>query len=71
MPTDSKLAGQEVRPANQLTKEAVDELRTVCEPVVEWLNKYADPHQKIEITSTWCELTIGSVAIHCDKFVKD
>ena len=50
----------------------MDELKVLVTPVMEWLYKtYGDPHTKILIDSSNCQLLIGEFGFDCFEHIKD
>lgn len=42
-----------------------------CRPVIEWLNKYGNPHASIIITTRTAELLYGETAFTTDDYLVD
>lgn len=49
------------------TEKQREEFRALTEPVIEWLNKNADPHSSVIISTIHAELLLGEMAYTAQK----
>lgn len=54
-----------------LTKEQLQDMQKVVEPVMEWLSKNCHPHVKIVIGSGSAEVVEGVATYKTDKYILD
>ena len=54
-----------------LTKQQLEDLKVVSEPLIKWINDNGHPHMSAIVTSTDCELVEGIAAYRTYEFVKD
>lgn len=54
-----------------MSEQEFEVFESLARPLVEWLNKNANPHAKIIIDSMSAEVVHGQYGFHTDEFLKD
>jgi hypothetical protein len=54
-----------------MTEKQQQEFKSLCNPLIAWLNKNGNPHETIRIDTTSAELLQGVIGFYNDEYVVD